>query len=106
MREDAMVDLVADGLVDAIEVLNAKVSLGHLNRRAADFAGQHGLRAGAGSDAHEPSAVGAAYVEMPDFADGDAASFARALAAGRAVGHAYDAPRKWRPRVVPSTKAL
>ena len=106
MREDAMVELVTDGLVDAIEVLNAKVSLGHLNQRAADFASMHGLLGGAGSDAHEPSAIGAAYMEMPDFVDGDAASFARALASGVAVGHAYDAPRKWRPRVVPSTKAL
>lgn len=106
MREDIMVDLVREGLVDAIEVLNSKVALGHLNRRAADFASQHRLGAGAGSDAHEPSAIGAAYMEMPDFDDGDAASFARALASGHVVGHAYDAPRKWRARVVPSTKAL
>ncbi len=106
MREDAMVDLVREGLVDAIEVLNAKVALGHLNQRAGDFASQHALLAGAGSDAHEPSAIGAAFVEMPDFADGDAASFARSLASAAAIGHAYDAPRKWRPRVVPSTKAL
>ena len=106
LREDVMAGLAADGLLDAIEVLNAKVSLGHLNRRAAEFATVHGLPGGAGSDAHEPSAIGAAYVEMPDFADGDAPSFLAALRAGAVTGHHYDAPRQWRPRVVPSTKAL
>ena len=106
LASDALDALAADGLLDAVEVLNAKVSLGHLNGRADDFASAHGLPGGAGSDAHEPSAIGAAYVEMPDFADGDPASFLRSLRAGRVVGHHYDAPRRWRPRIVPSTKAL
>lgn len=101
LREDALAALVADGLVDAIEVFNAKTPLSSLNRRAADFAAHHGLAAGAGSDAHEPSALGAAYVEMPDF-DGPA-SFLAALRQGSVVGHHYDAPRRWRPRIVPST---
>jgi hypothetical protein len=52
------------------------------------------------------SAIGAAYVEMPDFDDASPASFLQSLRAGRVVGHHYDAPRAWRPRVVPSTKAL
>jgi predicted metal-dependent phosphoesterase TrpH len=106
LAEDALEALAADGAIDAIEVLNAKVSLDHLNRRAADFAAHHGLAAGAGSDAHVASAVGAAYVEMPDFDDASPASFLQSLRAGRVVGHHYDAPRQWRPRVVPSTKAL
>jgi predicted metal-dependent phosphoesterase TrpH len=104
MAEDALTALAADGGIDAIETLNAKISLAHLNRRAADFATAHGLAAGAGSDAHVASAIGAAYVEMPDF-DGPA-SFLPSLHEGRVVGHHYDAPREWRPRVVPSTKAL
>ncbi|HEX2850342.1 MAG TPA: PHP domain-containing protein [Acidimicrobiales bacterium] len=104
LREDVLDGLARDGGLDAIEVLNAKVSLGHLNRRAADFAAEHRLLAGAGSDAHEPSAIGAAYVEMPDFTDGP--SFLASLRQARVVGHFYDAPRKWRPRIVPSTKAL
>ena len=104
LAADALEGLAADGGVDAVEVFNAKVSLSHLNRRAAEFAEAHGLAGGAGSDAHEPSAIGAAYVEMPEF-DG-AASFLAALRRGRVVGHHYDAPRAWRPRVVPSTKAL
>ncbi|MBW3613890.1 MAG: CehA/McbA family metallohydrolase [Actinobacteria bacterium] len=97
-------ELAAAGAVDAVEVLNAKTSLAQLNQRAADYAGARGLAAGAGSDAHEPSALGAAYVEMPDF-DGPQ-SFLSSLRAGRIVGHHYDAPREWRPRVVPSTRAL
>jgi predicted metal-dependent phosphoesterase TrpH len=107
LREDVLLGLVADGLVDAIEVRNAKTSLEHLNERAARFATDNDLAAGAGSDAHEPTAVGAAYVEMPDFTDGDAPSFLAALRSSTAVvvGHHYDAPRVWRPRIVPSTKA-
>ena len=104
LREDALLALAADGMLDAIEVLNAKVSLGHLNRRAAEFATVHGLAGGAGSDAHEPSAIGAAFVEMPDFTD--AHSFLDSLRSATVVGHHYDAPRTWRPRVVPSTKSL
>ena len=106
LAEDALEGLAADGGLDAVEVLNAKVSLDHLNRRAAEFAAHHGLVGGAGSDAHVASAVGAAYVEMPDFDDASPASFLQSLRLGRVVGHHYDAPRQWRPRVVPSTKAL
>ncbi len=97
-------ELASGGAVDAVEVLNAKTSLAHLDQQACDFACRHGLAAGAGSDAHEPSALGAAYVEMPDF-DGPR-SFLSSLRRGRIVGHHYDAPRAWRPRVVPSTRAL
>jgi predicted metal-dependent phosphoesterase TrpH len=82
-------------------VINAKTSLRHLNERAAVFAQQYGLLAGAGSDAHVPDALGAAYVEMPDF-DGPR-DFLAALAQGVVVGHHYDAPRAWTPRIVPST---
>jgi predicted metal-dependent phosphoesterase TrpH len=104
LAEPALEELTASGHIDAVEVFNAKVSLAHLNRRAAEFAAHHGLAGGAGSDAHVASAIGAAYVEMPDF-DGPA-SFLQSLREGRVVGHHYDAPREWRPRVVPSTKAL
>jgi predicted metal-dependent phosphoesterase TrpH len=106
LSEPALEALASSGGLDAVEVLNAKVSLSHLNRRAGDFASAHGLPGGAGSDAHVASAVGAAYVEMPDFDDASPASFLQSLRQGRVVGHHYDAPREWRPRVVPSTKAL
>jgi len=101
LAEPALVELADAGLLDAIEVFNAKTSLAHLNDRAAAFAAERGLPGGAGSDAHVPEAVGAAYVEMPDF-DGPAA-FLRSLREGAVVGHHFDAPRRWRPRIVPST---
>ena len=63
----------------------------HLNHRAAEFADEHDLAAGAGSDAHVPDALGAAYVEMPDF-DGPA-EFLASLRPGRVVGHHWDEAR-------------
>jgi predicted metal-dependent phosphoesterase TrpH len=101
LAEPALRELVGLGLVDAIEALNGKTSLRHLNAKAAAFAAEHHLAAGAGSDAHVPDALGAAYVEMPDF-DGPE-SFLASLAQATVVGHHYDAPRRWRPRIVPST---
>jgi predicted metal-dependent phosphoesterase TrpH len=101
LNESTLYALADAGLLDAVEAFNAKTSLRHLNRRAATFATERGLAAGAGSDAHVPEALGAAHVEMADF-DGPA-SFLDALRAGRVVGHHSDPPRVWRPRIVPST---
>jgi predicted metal-dependent phosphoesterase TrpH len=102
LREDVLHGLAADGGLDAVEVCNAKTSLASLNRRAAEFAATHGLPGGAGSDSHVPDALGAAYVDMPDFHD--APSFLAALGQARVRGHHFDAARPWRPRIVPSTK--
>ena len=96
-------ELVADGLVDAIEARNGKTSLDHLNQQAADYASAHGLLAGAGSDAHVPDALGAVYVEMPDF-DGPE-EFKASLAHGEIVGHHFDRARPWTPRIVPSVSS-
>jgi hypothetical protein len=101
LSQAALDDLVGARLVDAIEVLNAKTSLRSLNERAAAYASEHGLLAGAGSDAHVPLALGAAYVEMPDF-DGPR-EFLESLAAAVPVGHHWDEPRPWTARIVPST---
>ena len=103
LREAELRDLVARELVDAVEVFNAKTPLASLNERALAFAREVGLPSGAGSDAHVPEALGAAYVEMPDF-DGPT-SFLASLAEGRVVGHHFDRARAWRPRIVPSTTA-
>src|SRR5690606_1256968 len=84
----AVDELVEAGLVDAIETINAKTSLSSLNRQAADYADGHDLAHGAGSDGHVPWALGAAYVEMPDF-DGPA-DFLERLRAGRVIGHHWD----------------
>jgi len=100
LREPVLRRLCADGSIDALEVLNAKVSLAHLNDRAAELARETGLPGGAGSDAHDPAALGAAYVEMPDF-DGPA-DFLAQLPAGRIVGHRFDRARPWTPRIIPS----
>ncbi len=96
--------LVDEGLVDAIEVRNAKTSLEHLNEEAKVYAAARGLPGGGGSDAHVPHAFGAAYVDVPEF-DG-AAEFAAALSQGQVVGHHADPARPWRPRIVPSTRAV
>ena len=101
LAEAALDALVAERLVDAIETINAKTSLQSLNHRAAEYAERFDLAAGAGSDAHVPDAIGAAYVEMPDF-DGPA-DFLTKLREGRVVGHHWDRPRPWSPRIVPST---
>ncbi len=100
ITEAALVELADAGLVDAVEVLNAKTSLASLNAKAAQFAEERGLRAGAGSDAHVPNALGAAFVEMPDF-DGPA-EFLRSLEYAVIVGHHWDEARPWTSRIVPS----
>ena len=100
LAEPALHELADAGLLDAIEVLNAKTSLRSLNERAAAFAAEHELAPGAGSDGHVPHALGAAYMEMPDF-DGPA-EFLASLRAGRVVGHHWDEHRPWRPRILPS----
>lgn len=103
LREDALDNLLDAGLVDGLEVFNAKTSLQSLNARAADVARARDLPGGAGSDAHVAEGLGAAYLEMPDF-DGPASMLA-AMREGRVVGHHWDGHRAWRPRIVPSTKA-
>ncbi|MGD9795987.1 MAG: PHP-associated domain-containing protein [Acidimicrobiia bacterium] len=100
MRTDAILALAADGLLDAVEAFNAKTSLRSLNDKAADLAAQLQLPSGAGSDAHVPGALGAAYVEMPDF-DGPT-DFLAKLAEARIVGHHWDKARPWTARIIPS----
>jgi predicted metal-dependent phosphoesterase TrpH len=101
ISESALDDLIEERLVDAIEVINAKTSLRSLNERAATITAAHDLAAGAGSDAHVPDAIGAAYVEMPDFDGPD--DFIAKLRLGRPVGHYWDEPRPWSSRVLPGT---
>lgn len=59
------------GLIDAVEAFNAKIAEPAYNRAAADTARAFDLPVTAGSDAHDPAGIGAAYLEMPDF-DGPA----------------------------------
>jgi predicted metal-dependent phosphoesterase TrpH len=88
--------LCAAGMVDIVEVFNAKAADESGNAQAADLARRWGLPAGAGSDAHDPPGIGAAYLEMPDF-DGPA-SFLEAVTIARVVGdYRAHAPRFPRP---------
>jgi predicted metal-dependent phosphoesterase TrpH len=100
LTEVALYELAEADLIDAVEVLNAKTSLSSLNRRAAEFAAEFGIVAGAGSDGHVPDALGAAYVEMDDFAT--PMEFLASLANSTVIGHHWDEPRPWSPRIVPS----
>lgn len=89
---ESAASLCAEGLLDVVEVFNAKIADQALNEQAAALAARYGLPGGAGSDAHDPAGVGAAYLEMPDF-DGPA-SFLAALSNARVVGEFTDhAPR-------------
>ena len=103
LAESAMRGLAELGLIDAVEVLNAKTSLASLNAKAVAFAEEYDLAAGAGSDAHVPHALGAAYVEMLDF-DGPT-EFLANLRTAQVVGHFWDKARAWTARVVPSTSS-
>jgi predicted metal-dependent phosphoesterase TrpH len=103
MNEVALYELAEADLIDAVEVFNAKTSLASLNRRAAEFAAEFGIVGGAGSDGHVPDALGAAYVEMDDFET--PAEFVAGLARGTVVGHHWDEPRTWSPRIVPSIRS-
>ncbi len=71
--------------VDAIEVLNARVTFALDNRRAGEIARSCHLLRGAGSDAHQGFEIGRAYVEMPAFQD--ARSFLRSLSQGHVRGY-------------------
>lgn len=66
--------------VDILEVFNARNALPKYNRRALDYAREHGLLAGAGSDTHTYGEYGQAYVDIPPF--DDAQSFLRSMSEG------------------------
>lgn len=104
LAEAALERLCEEGLVDVIEARNAKTSLESLNAEAAAACARFGVAAGAGSDAHVPEALGAAYVEMPDF-DGPT-EFLELLGSASVVGHHFDSARPWRSRIVPSVRVL
>ena len=99
------------GAIDVIEAFNAKLEDGAHNLLASEVAAHYGIPVGAGSDAHDPAGVGAAWVEMPDF-DGPSA-FVESLEAGRLVGeyrpHAPRFPKatpaRWSGRAMAATSS-
>jgi predicted metal-dependent phosphoesterase TrpH len=76
--------LCAAGQADIVEVFNAKVADQAHNGLAAALAARFGLPGAAGSDAHDPDGIGAAYLELPDF-DGPA-EFLAALREAQITG--------------------
>ena len=71
-------------LVDIVEVMNARTTVGRDNDEAARLAAEHGLVGVAVSDAHSPWELGRAHVEAPDF--NGRQEFLAALRKGRCVG--------------------
>lgn len=67
LQTPALERLVEQGLVDIIEVFNARSLKQEDNERALLFAREHDLAMSAGSDAHTLMEVGRAYVEIPPF---------------------------------------
>ena len=93
-------------LVDAIEVVNARVTFPGDNRRAADFAEQHGLALTAGSDAHAPHEVGAAYALLDEPPAHEPAALLAQLRRARTGGglsrptvHFHSIAARWRKRL-------
>jgi hypothetical protein len=70
--------------VDIIEGWNSRTLFRSADRKARDFAAQHGIAVGAGSDAHNRFEIGRGYVEMEPFRS--KAQFLRHLALGTLHG--------------------
>jgi predicted metal-dependent phosphoesterase TrpH len=103
LRRQVLEDLVERGLVDVIEVHNAKAEA-KANDAAGDFAKDHSLVGAAASDAHYPEFVGRAFVEV-DSGDVDRIAakpkeFLAAISMGRLRRGTYTyAEAEWPKRV-------
>lgn len=95
VREASLSRLCEAGDLDVIEAFNAKIEDDQHNAAAHRVAARYGVPVAAGSDAHDPAGVGAAWVEMPDF-DGPA-DFVEALGRGRLVGEYRPHARRYAP---------
>ncbi len=67
LKTPALERLAAAGLVDAIEILNARMALKSHNLRGAEFAARLGLPGTAGSDAHSRPEYAHAWIEIDQF---------------------------------------
>ena len=70
--------------IDILEVFNSRSPLMRSSAKANLFAKKYGIAKSAGSDAHTPSEIGNAYVEMPEFNGKD--DFLHALQKGKISG--------------------
>lgn len=71
--------------VDIVEVFNSRSLSVRNSSKAWQLARKYGKLASAGSDAHRPSEIGNAYVEMPEFNGKE--EFLTSLAKGKIFGH-------------------
>ena len=71
--------------IDIMEVFNARSPLLRSSAKALAFAKKYGITQSAGSDAHTPSEIGNAYVEMLEFNGKE--DFMQALVRGKISGH-------------------
>lgn len=71
LKTPALERLVAAGMVDAIEILNARMALKSHNLRGAEFAARAGLPGTAGSDGHSRPEYGHAWIEIAPFTGRD-----------------------------------
>jgi predicted metal-dependent phosphoesterase TrpH len=97
-----VVEAIAD-LLDVVEVFNPR-SDDEANQAAEDLRDSLGVPAGAGSDAHRISEIGAAYVEMGRFKDRD--EFLARLKAGRVVRRPSRMRMLLEARLTPRPKAV
>jgi predicted metal-dependent phosphoesterase TrpH len=74
------------GDIDVVETANGRLWLERDNRAAERFAREHGLRRGAGSDAHVPAGIGTAALRLAPF--DDPASFLAAVEGAEIVRRA------------------
>jgi predicted metal-dependent phosphoesterase TrpH len=84
LKTPALDRLVQAGLVDIIEVFNARAHNPEDNDNALQYARKHNLAMSAGSDAHTLREVGRAYAEVPPF--NTAEEFLQGLRAGKING--------------------
>jgi predicted metal-dependent phosphoesterase TrpH len=101
--ERAALDTVAP-YIDFLEVFNARNALPRFNQRALEYARQHGILAGAGSDAHTYNEYGHAYVDVPPFSTAN--EFRESMKRGTWHGHLSSPLVHARTRVDRTLKVL
>jgi predicted metal-dependent phosphoesterase TrpH len=87
IRGSALKDKVIDEIakdIDLMEVLNSRSPFPANSNKARDFALEHNISAGAGSDAHTIYEIGNAYIEIPEFNTKE--EFLIAVAQGKTCG--------------------
>lgn len=86
--------LAESGLLDVVEIYNAKVPDESVNELALAAAAEFGVPGGAGSDAHDPEGIGAVFMELDEFSDRD--GYIRSLHGASIKGHRYAHSRRFR----------